>query len=330
MELLVSIIVPIYKVEKYLRQCIDSLVIQTYGNIEIILVDDGSPDNCGKICDEYAKIDSRINVIHKKNEGLSVARNVGIDIAKGDYLMFVDSDDWVEPTFCERALETAILQGVDCVAVGVNVINESGPIIKYDTTHPGFFSIEETISRLVDGRSPFNVVWNKIYKRSLFKTIRFPCGIIFEDQAVMYLLLQQSNGVYVISDKLYNYRRRFDSLSGDNYSQQMIRCRFEVWNQRLKFLETFFPGFYNRQLIRLAITLARGLCLLKGDETTKRRIEEFLENKKGLIKTLSLDRVTSILLTLYYQGGLMRWLYFNVMPILLRKREKIKNMWPFS
>jgi glycosyltransferase involved in cell wall biosynthesis len=325
MDTLVSIIVPIYKVEEYLRQCLDSIVTQTYSNIEIILVDDGSPDNCGKICDEYAEKDSRINVIHKKNEGLSIARNVGIDIAKGDYLMFVDSDDWVEPTYCERALETAILQGVDCVAVGVNVINEGGPIIKFNTTRPGFFSTEETIGRLVDGRSPYNGVWNKIYKRSLFKTIRFPAGIIFEDQAVMYLLLHQSNGVYVISDKLYNYRRRPDSLSGDNYSPQMIRCRFEVWCQRLTFLESYYPGFYNRQLIRLAITLSRGLCLLKGDETTKRRIEEFLENKKGLIKTLSLDRTTSILLTLYYQGGLLRWLYFNVMPIVLRKREEMKN-----
>lgn len=330
MEPLVSIIVPIYKIEKYLRQCIDSLVAQTYRNIEIILVDDGSPDNCGKICDEYAGKDSRIKVIHKKNEGLSVARNTGIDIAKGDYLMFVDSDDWVEPPFCERALQTAILQGVDCVAVGVNVINESGPIIKYDTALPGFLSIEETISRLIDGRSPFNVVWNKIFKRSLFKTIRFPRGIIYEDQAVMYLLLHQSNGVYVIGDKLYNYRRRVDSLSGDNYSPQMIRCRFEVWSQRLMFLESYYPGFYNRQLIRLAITLARGLCLLKGDETTKRRIEGFLENKKGLIKSQSLDRVTSFLLTLYYQGGFMRWIYFNVMPILLRKREKIKNILSLS
>lgn len=326
METLVSIIIPIYNVEKYLRQCIESVIAQRYINIEIILVDDGSPDNCGKICDEYAEKDSRIKVIHKKNEGLPVARNVGIDIAKGDYLMFVDSDDWVEPTYCERALETAILQGVDCVAVGVNVINEGGPIIKFNTTRPGFFSTEETIGRLVDGRSPYNGVWNKIYKRSLFKTIRFPVGIIYEDQAVMYLLLHQSNGVYVISDKLYNYRRRPDSLSGDNYSPQMIRCRFEVWCQRLTFLESYYPGFYNRQLIRLAITLARGLCFLKDGETTKMRIEEFLDHSKPQIQALKLDRVTSFLLFLYYQGGLLRWFYFHFVPQIIRKREEYKNM----
>ena len=325
METLVSIIIPIYKVEKYLRQCIESVIAQTYINIEIILVDDGSPDNCGKICDEYAEKDSRIKVIHKKNEGLSVARNVGIDIANGAYLMFVDSDDWVEPTFCERALETAILHSVDCVAFGVNVIYEGGSIVNFNPISPRFISTEESIGRLVDGRSPHNGVWNKIYKRSLFKTIRFPRDMIFEDQAVMYLLLHQSNGVYVISDKTYNYRRRSDSLSGDIYSFQMIKCRFEVWHQRLKFLECHYPCYYNRQLIRLAITLARGLCFLKNRETTKMRIEDFLEHSKSQIQTLKLDRVTSFLLFLYYQGGLLRWFYFHIVPQIIRKREEYKN-----
>lgn len=326
METLVSIIIPIYNVEKYLRQCIESVIAQRYINIEIILVDDGSPDNCGKICDEYAEKDSRIKVIHKKNEGLSVARNVGIDIARGDYLMFVDSDDWVEPTFCERALETAILHSVDCVAFGVNVIYEGGSIIKFDPISPRFISTEESIGRLVDGRSPHNGVWNKIYKSNLFKTIRFPRDMIFEDQAVMYLLLHQSNGVYVISDKTYNYRRRSDSLSGDIYSFQMIKCRFEVWHQRLNFLECHYPCYYNLQLLRLAMHLARELCFLKDRETTKMRIEDFLDHSKSQIQTLKLDRVTSFLLFLYYQGGLLRWFYFHFVPQIIRKREEYKNM----
>ena len=104
-ESLISIIVPIYNVEKYLKKCIDSLINQTYKNIEIILVDDESPDNCGRICDEYARLDNRIKVIHQNNSGVGKARENGMDIALGKYLTFVDSDDWIEPEFCERMVK---------------------------------------------------------------------------------------------------------------------------------------------------------------------------------------------------------------------------------
>ena len=114
---LVSIIVPIYKVEPYLRRCLDSIVNQSYTNLEIILVDDGSPDNCPQICDEYASKDNRIKVIHKKNGGLSDARNAGLDICKGEYISFVDSDDWVDEKYIETLLDLAIKENVD-IAIG--------------------------------------------------------------------------------------------------------------------------------------------------------------------------------------------------------------------
>ena len=107
MKSLVSVIVPIYKVEKYLNKCVDSIINQSYKNLEIILVDDGSPDKCGEICDKYAEKDSRVKVIHKENGGLSDARNAGIDIAKGDYLLFVDSDDWITSNICEVLIKNA-------------------------------------------------------------------------------------------------------------------------------------------------------------------------------------------------------------------------------
>ena len=115
---LITIVVPIYKVEKYLGRCIDSLIAQTYPNIEIILADDGSPDRCGAICDEYAQKDSRIKVIHQENKGVAAARNAALDIAQGEYIMFVDSDDYVEPTFCEIPLKTAQQQNADMVIFG--------------------------------------------------------------------------------------------------------------------------------------------------------------------------------------------------------------------
>ena len=122
---LISIIVPVYNVEQYLSRCVDSLVNQTYHNIEIILVDDGSPDRSGEICDEYAKKDKRVKVIHQSNGGLSDARNTALDIAKGDYLMFVDSDDWIEPTMYEEMLSFMEKEQLDLVECGINLVTNN-------------------------------------------------------------------------------------------------------------------------------------------------------------------------------------------------------------
>ena len=121
---LISIIVPVYNVEKYIHECVDSIINQTYKNIEIILVDDGSPDNCGKICDEYAKKDNRIKVIHKPNGGLSDARNHGIDVANGEWLMFIDSDDWIEPNMAEKLLHSALNNKADLAISSVILFDE--------------------------------------------------------------------------------------------------------------------------------------------------------------------------------------------------------------
>ena len=126
---LISIIIPVYKVEPYLRKCLDSVVQQTYRNLEIILVDDGSPDSCGAICDEYATKDERITVIHQENKGLSAARNAGLDIATGDYIQFVDSDDWIEPDALATVLSIAEDHHVDIVCFGFNKHLPSGEIL---------------------------------------------------------------------------------------------------------------------------------------------------------------------------------------------------------
>ena len=127
---LISIIVPIYNVEKYLKQCIESIISQTYRNIEIILVDDGSPDNCGKICDEYSQKDKRIIVLHKENGGLSDARNKGIDIAKGDYLTFVDSDDFVNIDYIEKLYNSIKFNNTKLAQCGISKVDENNEIIE--------------------------------------------------------------------------------------------------------------------------------------------------------------------------------------------------------
>ena len=129
---MISIVVPVYKVEKYLNRCVDSILNQTYTDFECILVDDGSPDKCGQICDEYAELDKRIRVIHKENGGLSDARNVGIDAAKGEYILFVDSDDWIHPQLIELTLKIIIKEKADVVSYDYKKVNNAGNLPFYD------------------------------------------------------------------------------------------------------------------------------------------------------------------------------------------------------
>ena len=174
---LISIIIPVYKVEPFLRECLDSIVSQTYQNLEIILVDDGSTDGSGAICDEYAARDGRIIVIHQENQGISGARNAGLDIASGDYVLFVDSDDRIEPFTCECALKAAIGQQADLVSFGYKVIYESGKSREVVAPASGIQDKRQVMQELVWQRGNFrDSAWNKLFARKLFDDIRFPEG----------------------------------------------------------------------------------------------------------------------------------------------------------
>lgn len=167
---MISIIVPVYKVESYLRQCIDSIINQTYHNIEILLIDDGSPDRCGEICEEYARTDSRIRFFHTENKGLSAARNLGLQKAKGEYVGFVDSDDWIEPDMYEILLRRLEESGTNISACAI--------WCEYQETHYTYsvsnavYIGKDAIQALVCDLS--NVVWNKLYKKDYWANIRFP------------------------------------------------------------------------------------------------------------------------------------------------------------
>ena len=319
MNQLISVIIPIFKVEPYLCQCIDSILFQTYTALEVILVDDGSPDQCGVICDNYSRKDARIKVIHKSNGGISDARNVAIDMARGDYLMFVDSDDWVEPTYCERAVEAAKLYDADIVAFRINFISESGVVTSNHPLSSVFLTVEESIS------FPYSFPWNKIYRRRLFDQIRYPKGKTYEDQAVTYLLIHKANGVYVINDRTYNYRRRPDSTTSNEYTEQKVIDRFEIWLCRLIFLDKFYPSLSVHQIQKMTTDIAKGLCIINKNEDVKKEIELFLIQNKLTILNLHFDKFTSFLLKLYYHGGLSRFLYYNLIPVIFRFKGKIRH-----
>ncbi len=209
MEPLISVIVPVYKVEAYLRRCVDSLLSQTYQKTEIILVDDGSPDGCPAICDAYAGKDDRVRVIHQKNAGLSGARNAGIDAAGGEYLSFVDSDDYVAPDFIQTLYE--LLTETDSAISQCRFAYVQGEPLKRDDTADRSFKICRGACLMEQLYGPeeeavyFVVAWNKLYKRELFKKIRYPEGRIHEDEATTYKLFHEGKKLAFTDRALYGY-----------------------------------------------------------------------------------------------------------------------------
>ena len=205
MDDLISIIIPVYKVEPYLRKCLDSVTAQTYKNIEIILVDDGSPDGCGAICDEYAAKDSRCRVFHTENRGLSCARNYGISVSRGAWLMFIDSDDWVEPDFCSIPYEAAKRYGADLVMFRFNSFrNGELEEMPCPDLPEGIVSKSDAID-MVYYRGILNYAWNKLYKRELFNGVEYPAGRTYEDVGTTYKLVLASKVTALVNKPLYNY-----------------------------------------------------------------------------------------------------------------------------
>lgn len=216
----ISIIVPVYKVEQYLRQCADSLMKQTFRNIEIIFVDDGSPDNCGHLCDALAEQDIRIRVIHQDNQGLSCARNAGVDVATGDYVCFVDSDDMVAPDYCQRLLELLDGTTYDFSCCGVcrfkdgELPKPSSRDEEFNTTNCGYLQAQ------FKRKTEFGV-WNKLFRKNFVKHVHFAPGKIHEDVIFSADLLNNlSHGAICTTKELYFYRQRESGI----VSTQSKRC----------------------------------------------------------------------------------------------------------
>ena len=207
MEPLISVIVPVYKVENYLGRCVESLLAQTYENIEIILVDDGSPDTCPVMCDEYAKKHEKIRVIHQENKGLSGARNTGIDNAKGEYLAFVDSDDLWSPHFLESLYKALKENDADIAQCRWEYMHGDELKEAYDADAKTVcFTGREMLANLYIQTGAYYVVaWNKLYKKELFENIRYPEGRIHEDEATTYKLFDLAKKCVFVDNALYGY-----------------------------------------------------------------------------------------------------------------------------
>jgi glycosyltransferase involved in cell wall biosynthesis len=220
MDELITIIVPVYKVEDLIHRCLNSIRSQTYENIEVILVDDGSPDHCGDICDLYEKLDCRFKVIHKANGGLSDARNHGLDVARGDYILFVDSDDWIHEQHVEKLYH--MIKEMDseiavCDFVKLADEERKAKNQKPDNVEENIYQYTniEALKELVGNFSIQMVVaWGKLYKRELFNNLRFPIGRFHEDVFITYELIYQAKRIVLTTAPLYYYWQRADSITG--------------------------------------------------------------------------------------------------------------------
>lgn len=210
-----SIIVPVYKVEKYLPRCIDSILAQTFGDFELILIDDGSPDGCGRICDEYAQKDKRIVAIHQKNMGVSAARNAGLDIARGRYIGFVDSDDWIEPQMYEAMMDAIRENGADMAVCGVRYADEDGKFTRADRLSEGVYSRDGLLEDVFAMPNKLGGgCCNKVFDASKIASVRFKVGMtIAEDALYLFDCFMRIDGAVKIGDALYNVYERCGSAT---------------------------------------------------------------------------------------------------------------------
>lgn len=209
----ISVIVPVYNVERYLKRCIESIINQTYKDLEIILVDDGSTDSSGNICDEYKKIDKRISVIHKKNGGLSDARNEGLKVVTGTYIAFVDSDDFLDLDMYEYMQKNIEKENADIVICGTKIDYDNGKIIVKSSKKLEEFDTKRALIELNSFKTFDMSVWNKLYKKSVIDRIMFPVGKKSEDYFVMYRYFDRAQKVVVLPEAKYHYIQRENSIS---------------------------------------------------------------------------------------------------------------------
>ena len=238
----ISIIITIYNVEKYLPTCIESIMYQTYKNLEMILVNDGSTDSCSQICNAYAEKDNRIKVIHKKNGGLSDARNVGLKQATGDLVSFVDSDDFVSPYFYQKLLNALIENNADIAECGFLKFEKDSKLneAKIDSyLNAEIYETEKALDKLLIGPLSI-VVWNKIYNKELLEGIEFPVNKINEDEYWTYKVVAKAKKIVKIQDELYFYRQQATSIMGSGYSLKRLDG-LHAHEERLEYLKKQFP-----------------------------------------------------------------------------------------
>lgn len=281
-EDLISVVVPVYNVEKYITKCVDSIIDQTYTNLEIILVDDGSPDKCGEICDKYAKTDKRIKVIHKKNGGLSDARNAGIVNSKGKYITFIDSDDYIDSNYVELLYKTIIENDADISIASHRVLYNKKQIDK-STNKEFCTNSEEILEKILYDDGVDLSSWGKLYKIELFNDIKFPVGRVYEDSATTYKLVDLSEKIAVCSKAVYNYVIRNNSISNNSFTKKKLDLIIST-KEMTDFVKKKYPDLEkaaNRRLMYSYLSTLSQLAMSKKKfPNQQKEIMAYIKNNR--------------------------------------------------
>lgn len=313
----ISIIVPVYKVENYLDKCVESILNQTVKDFELILVDDGSPDNCPKICDEYLLKDSRVKVIHKENGGLSDARNAGIKEAKGDWLSFIDSDDFIAPDMIETLLSNAENENADIAVCDAVLFKDGEKPAFTDSTKKTVMDSTEAQGKMINERLFVVNTWNKIYKKSLFDDITFPKGKLYEDLATTYKLLDKSKKVVYINGKKYAYLQRATSIMGQT-GYKMKADKVEIVAEMIDYyknngkIDNFFHGIMDYLLNDIYKMASKG-NLVSSIEYREKLKELYFSNIDRIKNNKNISKKSkSILKLAVKRPKLLQFLYSKV------------------
>lgn len=282
---LVSIIVPIYKVEAYLERCIQSIINQTWKDFELILVDDGSPDGCPGICDRWEQKDERIKVIHKENGGLSDARNIGLKYATGEYIAFVDSDDWIAEDYLElliAAMEHNECDIVECGIIRTKGENDAKSLKLGEYSISSIFQTEQALVQLINDACFHQYVWNKLYKRNIIKDIWFEKGKTNEDEFWTYQAFGNAKLIGKIENPLYYYFQRSSSIMGEGYSLKRLDA-LEAKANRQIYIEKKYPKIKDIAKVNLFTS-----CIYQGQLSLLYLKEEELKQAKMMIHKIAL------------------------------------------
>ena len=324
---MVSIIIPIYNVKPFLRCCINSVLSQTYYNLEIILVDDGSTDGSGKICDMYARKDKRIHVIHKKNGGLSDARNVGLKASTADYIAFIDSDDYVAKQYIQCLIEILFKNNADIAICAY-----------YSKEKDKFYNIKKHCKKIQcfdsktmlhnwhgEYKSVETISWNKLYKKILFteKNIYYPVGYIYEDAQITHLLIDNASKVVITNEKLYFYRKRKNSISSLVSYKNIHDC---IYAQEIRlnfFKKNKYQEAYERLLIKYQKYLMLTYCSIQDkelEECKKSLLKRYYYNYFDTIQTSQIKASEVLLFWMFLRYYFVFNLVFKVINMICTER----------
>lgn len=284
---LVTVIIPVYKAEKYIRRCVDSVLSQSYQNLQIILVDDGSPDDCGKICDSYMKMDPRVKTIHQPNGGLSIARNTGLEFASGKFIYFLDSDDYIAPDTIETMIHLADEHHADIVMAGHNRVEADGYIHCDSKNWPDLQSTEAIKKAILVNDIP-NFAWGKLYRKSLWDNYRFPEHVLMEDMYIVAFVFYKANRIFVTPQPFYYYSNESSGSIMRGRNKAYIRLhygQFLGWKRHVDLAKEVDTSAISICAHKAAHAAVRALSLDVGvnmlNEEEVKNAKQFLANERN-------------------------------------------------